>query len=272
MTDKKVVAITGASNGMGYEAVKVFAKRGWKVYAGARRVEKIPTGENIVAVRLDVTDSAVNKGFIQAILEDAGHIDALVNNAGYGEFGPTEEIPLDRAKQQFDTNYFGAVELTNLVLPGMREQGYGRILNVSSVGGDLYTPLGAHYYASKAALQQWSDTLDLEVSPFGIRSIIIQPAATASNWGNIAFENAEENLKADSPYGNLIKATARLTTATSKGATSENLAEDFYQAITARRPKLRNYHSGRDRMMVAFARSFPGLYRMALKQVFRRMK
>jgi len=257
---------------MGYEAAKIFAQRGWKVYAGARRVEKIPEDEAIVALKFDVTDSASNQAFIQAILAEEGRIDALVNNAGYGEFGPTEEIPLERAKQQFDTNYFGAVELTNLVLPGMRAQGYGRILNVSSVGGDLYTPLGAHYYASKAALQQWSDTLDLEVSPFGIRSIIIQPAATASSWGSIAFEKAGENLKADSPYANLIKATARLTTSTSKGATSENLAEDFYQAVTAAKPKLRNYHSGRDRMMVAFARSFPGLYRTALKQVFKRIK
>lgn len=104
MVDQKVVAITGASNGMGFEAAKLFASKGWLVFAGARRVEKIPQDEGITAVRLDVTDSESNRAFVAKILAECGRIDVLVNNAGYGEYGPTEEIPLDRAKKQFDTN------------------------------------------------------------------------------------------------------------------------------------------------------------------------
>ena len=106
---------------------------------------------------------------MKKILDEAGHIDVLINNAGYGEYGPAEEIPMDKIRNQFETNFFGAVELTQLVLPTMRAQNYGRIVNISSIGGDVYMPLGAYYHATKAALQQWSDVLDLEVAQFGIR-------------------------------------------------------------------------------------------------------
>lgn len=117
---QKIVAITGASNGMGFEAAELFAKRGWKVYAGARRVEKIPQYENnIKALKLDVTSSESNQAFVKKILDEAGHIDVLINNAGYGEYGPAEEIPMDKIRNQFETNFFGAVELTQLVLPTM---------------------------------------------------------------------------------------------------------------------------------------------------------
>lgn len=171
---QKTVAITGASNGMGFEATKLFAKRGWKVYAGARRVDKIPQdGEKIRAIKLDVTDSDSNKAFVKQILDEAGHIDVLINNAGYGEYGPAEEITMDKIRKQFETNFFGAVELTQLILPTMRAQNYGRIVNISSIGGDVYMPLGAYYHATKAALQQWSDVLDLEVAQFGIRSVCV---------------------------------------------------------------------------------------------------
>lgn len=108
---QKTVAITGASNGMGFEATKLFAKRGWKVYAGARRVDKIPQdGEKIRAIKLDVTDSDSNKAFVKQILDEAGHIDVLINNAGYGEYGPAEEIPMDKIRKQFETNF---LELLN---------------------------------------------------------------------------------------------------------------------------------------------------------------
>ncbi|MGL4248844.1 MAG: SDR family NAD(P)-dependent oxidoreductase, partial [Lactococcus garvieae] len=135
--NQKIVIITGASNGMGYEAAKTFAQRGWQVYAGARRVEKIPTDEGIIALKLDVTDSKSNHNFVQHVIDHAG-----------------------------------------------------RIVNISSIGGDVYMPLGAFYHATKAALQQWSDVLDTEVKAFGIRSIVVQPGGTASNWSTIAMENA----------------------------------------------------------------------------------
>lgn len=273
MTDQQVVAITGASNGMGYEAAKLFANRGWKVYAGARRVEKIPTDAGITAIKLDVTDSSSNHAFIKQILDETKRIDVLINNAGYGEYGPTEEISLVNAKKQFDTNYFGAVELTNLALPTMRAQHFGRIVNISSIGGNLYTPLGAHYYATKAALQQWSDSLDSEITSFGIRSVIVQPGGTESSWSDIAFANAKKNLAPDSPYAELVNGMQALGgNRMSNGATSAQLAEDFYQAATARQPKLRYFHSLGDRAIVRLVKSHPQLYRAILNRIMKRIK
>ncbi|WP_268912923.1 SDR family NAD(P)-dependent oxidoreductase [Lentilactobacillus sp. SPB1-3] len=270
---KKIVVITGASNGMGEAATKLFAKRGWVVYGGARRVEKIPTGDNIHALKLDVTDSESNHVFINKILEEQHQIDVLINNAGYGEFGPIEEIPLQNAKKQFDTNFFGAVELTQLVLPIMRKQGRGRIVNISSVGGDLYTPLGAYYHATKAAIQQWSDVLDLEVSEFGIRSVVVQPGGTQSSWGDIAMQTAKKNLKSNSSYVDLVENVTEMLTnnnSVSRYPTADELAETFYKAATDERPKWRYFNSLRDRLVVRFVRSHPRILKTGFKMFMRR--
>lgn len=146
---KKVVLITGASNGMGFEAAKLFAEKGYSVVAGARRSEKIPVGKNISPIKLDVSDTSSNEAFVRFALEKFGRIDVLINNAGYGEFGPTEDVSYSDALYQFKVNYFAAVHLSQLVLPTMRKQLSGRIVNISSIGGDSYVPLGAHYHASK---------------------------------------------------------------------------------------------------------------------------
>ncbi|HAP15138.1 MAG TPA: short-chain dehydrogenase/reductase, partial [Lactococcus sp.] len=255
---EKVVIITGASNGMGYEAAKTFAQRGWQVYAGARRVEKIPTDDGIIALKLDVTDSKSNHAFIQHVTAQTGRIDVLVNNAGYGEYGPVEEIPMENVRKQFETNFFGAVELTQLVLPIMRQQAFGRIVNISSIGGDVYMPLGAFYHATKAALQQWSDVLDTEVKAFGIRSIVVQPGGTASNWSSIAMENAEKNLHPNSPYQPLVQTVrAALSGNFGSSATSADLAQVFYKAATAQKPNPRYYNTFTDRLMVHTARAHP---------------
>lgn len=274
---EKVVIITGASNGMGYEAAKTFAQRGWQVYAGARRVEKIPTDDGIIALKLDVTDSKSNHAFIQHVIAQAGRIDVLVNNAGYGEYGPVEEISMENVRKQFETNFFGAVELTQLVLPIMRQQAFGRIVNISSIGGDVYMPLGAFYHATKAALQQWSDVLDTEVKAFGIRSIVVQPGGTASNWSSIAMENAEKNLHPNSPYQPLVQTVrAALSGNFGSSATSADLAQVFYKAATAQKPKPRYYNTFTDRLMVHTARAHPKLYikffNAVLKQMGKRRK
>ncbi|EKF51672.1 SDR family NAD(P)-dependent oxidoreductase [Lactococcus garvieae] len=258
---EKIVVITGASNGMGYEAAKTFAQRGWQVYAGARRVEKIPTEGGITSLKLDVTDSESNHAFIQGVLDKTGRIDVLINNAGYGEYGPAEEIPMENVRKQFETNFFGAVELTQLVLPIMRQQKFGRIVNISSIGGDVYMPLGAFYHATKAAMQQWSDVLDTEVRAFGIRSIVVQPGGTASNWSSIAMENAEKNLQKDSPYQPLVQTVrAALTENFGSSATSADLAQVFYKAATDKKAKSRYYYSFTDRLIVHAARTYPKLY------------
>ncbi|GFH41069.1 SDR family NAD(P)-dependent oxidoreductase [Lactococcus insecticola] len=263
---KQVVAITGASNGMGLAAAKLFAQKGWIVYGGARRVEKIPASDTIHALKLDVTDTASNHNFIEQILAAEGQIDVLINNAGYGESGPVEDITLANARTQFETNFFGAVELAQLVLPTMRAQKSGRIINISSIGGDIYTPLGAYYHATKAALQQWSDTLDIEIAPFGVRSIIIQPGGTESSWGDIAMANAEKNLKAGSAYKPLVDKVSGLFDADlgAIGATSEDLAELFYKAAIDKKPKRRYFNAIGDRAMVWVARSHPKIYKKTL--------
>ncbi|WP_243994288.1 SDR family NAD(P)-dependent oxidoreductase [Lactococcus carnosus] len=268
---KKVVAITGASNGMGFEAAKLFAANGWLVYGGARRVEKIPITPNVHALSLDVTDHSSNKAFIQTILAEAGRIDVLINNAGYGEYGPVEDIPLDNARNQFETNFFGAADLSQLVLPIMRQQESGRIINVSSIGGDVYMPLGAYYHATKAALQHWSDSLDMEVKQFGVRSITVQPGLTRSGWGDIAMANAKKNLTATSVYTPLLDRVGGLlsTNAHAIGASSESLAALFYTVATDKRIKRRYFHSLSDRTLVWLARSHPNLFKKGFEAVFK---
>ena len=259
----KVVAITGASNGMGVAAAELFAKQGWTVYGGARRVEKIPAAEHIHALKLDVTDHASNQAFIDKIFQQEKRIDVLINNAGYGEYGPVEDISLEHARRQFETNFFGAADLAQLVLPIMRAQQSGRIINISSIGGDVYMPLGAYYHATKAALQQWSDSLDIEIAPFGVRSLVIQPGGTQSAWSDIAMGRARVNLKPDSVYTSLVdKVSALLTTNEhTSGASSEDLAQAFYKAATDTRPKRRYFHAFSDRAMVWLARSCPRVFK-----------
>ena len=259
----KVVAITGASNGMGFAAAELFAKQGWTVYGGARRVEKIPAAEHIHALKLDVTDHASNQAFIDKIFQQEKRIDVLINNAGYGEYGPVEDISLEHARRQFETNFFGAADLAQLVLPIMRAQQSGRIINISSIGGDVYMPLGAYYHATKAALQQWSDSLDIEIAPFGVRSLVIQPGGTQSAWSDIAMGRARVNLKPDSVYTSLVdKVSALLTTNEhTSGASSEDLAQVFYKAATDTRPKRRYFHAFSDRAMVWLARSCPRVFK-----------
>ncbi|ANK60572.1 SDR family NAD(P)-dependent oxidoreductase [Loigolactobacillus backii] len=273
MPTKKVIAITGASSGMGKAALQLFAQRGWTVYGGARRVEKIPTGTNIHAVKLDVTDSESNHTFINTILNEQHRIDVLINNAGYGEGGPIEDIDLKNVRKQFETNFFGAAELTKLVLPTMRSQKTGRIVNISSIGGDLYMPLNAYYHASKAALQQWSDSLDLEVQQFGIRSVIVQPGGTQSAWGDIAVQNMRKNLKTDSAYLPLVNTLSNILSSSSNmiSATSADLARVFYAAATDRNPKRRYFNSFGDRFVVHVARAHPKVFHAASSALLRHL-
>jgi len=260
---KKVILITGASSGMGYAATKLFAERGWEVFAGARRVAKIPQAPNIHALALDVTDSAANQAFVTAAIETAGRIDVLLNNAGYGEYGPLEEVSLANVRKQLDTNLLEAAELAQLVLPTMRAQRSGRIINNSSVGGDLYAPLGGWYHVAKHGLNVWSDVLDTEIRQFGLHSVVIEPGGTESSWSEIAMQNVTKNLHEDSPYQPLVDGTMKMmnrVTNAASSATSLDLAKVFYRAATDRQPKRRYYYSWSDRMMAHFARTHAGTF------------
>jgi len=267
----KVVIITGISSGMGRAAALYFKEQGFEVYGGARRVERLEDlkEQGIHTQKLDVTDNISLREIVDRAVSEQGRIDVLINNAGYGEFGPIEEVPVENAQKQFDVNLFGADRITQLVLPVMRRQNSGRIVNISSVGSNIYSPLGGWYYATKASLNMWSDVLDQEVKQFGIRSVIVQPGMTKSEWSKIAFENAKKNLVDNSPYTKMMDKTEQLMNSITGGATSEELAKVFYKAATDIRPKRRYYHSLADHGMVLVARTMPNTYRAVLSKLMK---
>ncbi|GEO79659.1 short-chain type dehydrogenase [Companilactobacillus mindensis DSM 14500] len=267
----KVVIITGISSGMGKAAALYFQQQSFEVYGGARRVERLTSlsEQGIHTQQLDVTDELSIRGLVDRTISEQGHVDVLINNAGYGEFGPIEEVPVEKAKQQFDVNLFGADRITKYVLPFMRHQGFGRIVNISSVGADIYSPLGGWYYATKASLSMWSDVLDSEVRRFGIRSVVIQPGLTKSEWSKIAFANARKNLATDSPYEASFDKLEQLFSKISTGATSETLAKLFYKAATDVKPKRRYFNSVMDHGMVTVARTLPRTYKAVLTRLMK---
>ncbi|WP_125588975.1 SDR family NAD(P)-dependent oxidoreductase [Companilactobacillus jidongensis] len=267
----KVAIITGISSGMGHAAALYFHEHGFEVYGGARRVEKLEDLKEvgIHTQRLDVTDKLSLRELVDKTVAEQGRIDVLVNNAGYGEFGPIEEVPVENAQKQFDVNLFGVDMLTQLVLPVMRRQGNGRIVNISSIGGDIYTPFGGWYHATKAGLNMWSDVLDLEVKPFGIRSVVVQPGGTESEWSQVAVDNARKNLAENSPYEPLVDKLSGLLTGQGFSATSEDLAKVFYRAATDLKPKRRYFNSFTDHAVVAFGRAMPGLYKKVVTRIIK---
>ncbi|MDD1477302.1 oxidoreductase [Arthrobacter sp. H16F315] len=238
-----VAFVTGASAGIGYETAWKLAARGFTVYAGARRVEKMEPlkahGVNVVA--LDVTNEDSMTAAIEQVIAVHGRVDVLVNNAGYGSFGSLEEVELAEGRRQFDVNLFGLARMTQLVLPGMRAAGSGRIINVSSIGGKMYEPLGAWYHATKFAVEGLSDSLRVELKPHGINVSIIEPAGTQSEWGAISGDS----LLATSgrgPYMDQAKVVAAALASTEGSAmsTAANvIADAIVHAATSPRPRTR---------------------------------
>lgn len=167
----KAVLITGCSTGIGRATAQRLASRGWTVYATARRPETIADLKNdgCRTLALDVTDEDSMRSAVTTAESEQGAVGVLVNNAGYAVERAIETVSMDEVRRQFETNYFGLVRMCQLVLPGMREQGWGRIVNVSSVGGRLTFPGGAHYHATKHAVEAFSDALRFETAGFGIR-------------------------------------------------------------------------------------------------------
>src|SRR5271168_2229527 len=184
----KTVLITGASSGIGEETVKGLLAAGHTVYAGARRVDRMQrladAGARVFS--LDVTDDEAMTIAVKTILQEVGQIDVLINNAGYGSYGALEEVPLDEGRRQFDVNIFGLARLTQLVLPTMRARRSGRIVNVSSVGGKFGEPFGCWYHATKFALEGLSESLRMELHPFDIDVVVIEPGAILTEWNSIA--------------------------------------------------------------------------------------
>lgn len=239
----RVALVTGASSGIGEATVERLLAQGFIVYAGARRVDRMAGIEQRGAhtLSLDVTDDASMTDAVGQILTERNRIDVLVNNAGYGSYGSVEEVPLEEARRQFEVNVFGLARLTQLVLPAMREKRSGRIINVSSIGGRIYEPLGAWYHATKFAVEGLSDSLRLEVAPFGIDVTIIQPGPIRTEWNTIARDSMV-TVSGEGPYAEVarrMRATYEKIDGGRSAGTPEQVAEAIVRAATARRPKTR---------------------------------
>lgn len=194
---KKVILLTGASSGIGYQTAEILAKEGHVVYGAARRTEKMETLKQfgVKPIYLDVTDEESIKSAIDTIIVNEGCIDVLINNAGYGSYGAIEDVEINEAKMQFEVNLFGLARLVQLVLPHMRKQKSGRIINISSMGGRLTSYFGGWYHATKYALEAFSDALRMEVADFGIDASLIEPGGIKTEWGIIAADKLANSAK-----------------------------------------------------------------------------
>lgn len=239
----RTALVTGASSGIGEATVEALLAEGAKVYAAARRTDRMKglEGRGAVIVRMDVTDETSLVSGVDSILKKEGSIDILINNAGYGSYGALEDVPLEEARRQFEVNIFGLARLTQLVLPKMREKRYGKIVNISSMGGKMYSPFGAWYHATKHALEGLTDCLRLELGPFGIDAIIVEPGGIATEWGMIAAENLKQTSGAGAYAAQAIAAADRTAKLYSFGSLSgpSVIAGVIVKAVTAAKPKTR---------------------------------
>lgn len=236
------VLITGASSGIGAAAVKRFAAKKWNVVATMRKPQvNEPTPANVAIVPLDVTDDATITAAIVAAIKRFGRIDVLVNNAGYGPLGPIETFDQKTLHELFDTNVFGSMRVAQAMIPVMRRQGSGRIINVSSMGGEFTTPYGGAYHASKYAVEAISDAMRYEVKPFGIGVVVIQPGPVSTPMAQRAADMPLPT--ANDPYYGPVSAMTHMAKQQLKSGSGfvspEDVAKTILTAAKARKPKTR---------------------------------
>ncbi|AHE56916.1 hypothetical protein NX02_26625 [Sphingomonas sanxanigenens DSM 19645 = NX02] len=228
---------------MGKEIAKRLIADGYQVYVAARRVAEMEDLKALGAqpIRMDIASEADIVAAVDTITAQTGGVDVLVNNAGFGLYGPMEEIGLDEARYQFEVNVFGPGRLTQLLLPAMRAKKAGRIINITSMGGKIYTPLGSWYHATKHALEGWSDCLRLELAPLGIDVVVIEPGLIETGFGDVVADSLLKR-SGTGPYAALTRAVAAGTRITyAKGRTSHPrvIAEVVGTAVSAARPRTR---------------------------------
>ncbi len=261
----KAVLITGCSSGIGRATAERLAGNGWTVYATARRPESIEdlgsVGCKLLA--LDVCDEASMRVAVTAVEQAEGAVGVLVNNAGYSQSGPVEEVPLDSVRRQFETNVFGLVRMIQLVLPGMRGQGFGRIVNVSSMGGKLTFPGFGFYHATKYSVEAISDALRFEVRPFGVHVAVIEPGLIKTRFGETAAGSVSYPAPEDGPYAAFNRALVKQTAGAYEGAMSrlaagpEAVAKKIEKAISSRRPRTRYPVTASARILMTQRRLLP---------------
>jgi short-subunit dehydrogenase len=242
---KKVILITGASAGMGKEMARHLQQDGNIVYGAARRVEKMDDLKQlgVKILSIDVTDEASMLTAVETIIKAEGRIDVLINNAGFGSYGAIEDVPISDARYQLEVNVFGAARLTQLILPHMRRQHSGKIINISSIGGKFAAALGGWYHASKFALEALSDSLRNEVKQFGIDVVVIEPGGVKSEWSYIAMDNLMKT-SGNTAYQNIAKQFVGISQKVeTKNAEPIVIVDLVRKAIEAKQPKTR-YHGG----------------------------
>lgn len=257
MTRKHQTAlVTGASSGIGKAIAERLLKDGLTVYVAARSVDKMAdlADKGAIVLPLDITKQDQIEAVAARIVEGHGGVDVLVNNAGYGQYGPIEDTPVETARYQFEVNLFGLARLTQLLLPAMRDKRQGMIVNISSIGGKLFTPLGAWYHATKHALEGWSDCLRLELKPFGIDVVIIEPGFINTGFadtlgGNLTFRRDG----AYAEYAGRFEGRVDKARTTGEGSPPSVVADTVARAVQARRPRTR-YATGQMARPLLFLR------------------
>ena len=256
----KVALVTGASSGMGKETAKRLLQEGLVVYAAARRIHQMEDLRALGAItlKMDITEDEDVLAAVRQIQEAHGGIDVLVNNAGFGMYGAMEESTIADARYQFEVNLFGMARLTQLALPAMRKKGAGMVINISSMGGKIYTPLGSWYHATKHAVEGWSDCLRIELAPFGIHVVIIEPGAIATEWSDVMLDPMLKR-SGQGPYRAMANGMAKAMRSSygKAGAASPPsvVADAILQAVRARRPKTR-YVMGKMATPLLFIRKY----------------
>ena len=252
-SNQKVAIVTGSSSGIGHEIALILARNGFRTYASMRdlqknsRLKSIKDKENLSLefVQLDVTDENSVSIAIKTIYDNAGRIDILVNNAGYGLTGAFEDLCIDEIKTQFETNFYGLIRTTQAVLPFMRKQKSGIIVNISSGAGRFGYPMGSAYVSTKFAVEGLSESLSYEVEPFGIRVILIEPGMIKTDFSNASIM-AKKSTDPNSPYMSLMKSMEKGIKRLHENASSPQLVANItYDAIISDEPKMR-YLAGKD--------------------------
>ena len=261
INDKSVALVTGASSGIGREIVKQLLDDGLVVYAAARSIEKMNDLQETGAIplRMDVTRNEDVAAAIATIGLQHGGVDILVNNAGFGCYGAVEDTSIEDARYQFEVNLFGMARLTMVVLPYMREKRAGRIVNISSMGGKIYTPLGAWYHATKYAVEGLSDCLRLEVAPFGIQVVIVEPGIIETHFADVMLGPmmARSGNSAYSEMARSVESSSKRAYAPGAGSPPSLVAKTVSEAIHAKRPKTR-YTVGKLARPLIFVRKWFG--------------
>ncbi len=249
MAASRAALITGCSTGIGRATAERLAGNGWKVYATARDVGKIASLANhgCELLPLDVTDEASMRAAVEEVERREGAVGILVNNAGYSQSGAVEEVSMPKVRRQFETNVFGLVRMCQLALPGMRRQGWGRIVNISSMGGKFTFPDGGYYHATKHAVEAISDALRFEVAGFGVKVAVIEPGIIQTSFADTATDSMDPaSDTADNPYAGFTAAVAKTTRDNYErgpilklGGGPETVAAVIERAISAERPRTR---------------------------------